>query len=49
MCRRNLLLGVFAAGFGLGLIAACFFESTVFCGCVGVACIAAGILLLQKK
>lgn len=49
MCRRNQLLGIFALGFGMGLLFARLFESGFFCGCVGVGLIVAGLLLLQKK
>lgn len=49
MCRRNQLLGVALAGFGMGLVVACLFESTFFCGCVGLIAICAGVCLLKKK
>lgn len=49
MCRRNQLLGVAAAGIGIGLLLACCFESGFFCCCVGVGLIIAGVLILQKK
>ena len=49
MCRRNQLLGVFAAGIGIGLLLACFFESMFFCGCVGISLMVTGVLILQKK
>lgn len=49
MCRRNQLLGVLAAGVGIGLLLACFFESGFFCGCVGIGLIVTGVLILQKK
>lgn len=49
MCRRNQLLGVLAAGVGLGLLLACCFESPFFCGCVGFGLLGAGVFLLQKK
>lgn len=49
MCRKNQLLAVGAMGFGLGLLAAQLFESEFFCGFVGVAMLALGILLAQKK
>lgn len=49
MCRRNQLLGMGILGFGLGLLAACFFESGFFCGCMGVAAICFGLVMLKKK
>lgn len=49
MCRRNQLLGVALAAFGLGLLVAGFFESAFFCGCVGIGSIVVGIVFLQKK
>lgn len=49
MCRRNQLLGVWLAGLGIGLLAACFFESGFICCCVGIGLVAAGVCLLQKK
>lgn len=49
MCRRNQLLGVLAAGVGIGLLLACFFESGFFCSCVGIGLIVTGVLILQKK
>lgn len=49
MCRRNQLLGVLAAGIGIGMLLACFFESCFFCGCFGFCLILSGILVLQKK
>lgn len=49
MCRRNQLLGIFAAGFGMGLLLACLFESGFFCCCVGIGLVVTGVFLLQKK
>jgi hypothetical protein len=49
MCRRNQLIGIFALGFGLGMLFAGLFESGFFCGCVGVGLMAGGLLILQKK
>ncbi len=49
MCRRNQLLGVALAAFGLGLLAASLFESVLFCGCCGLGCVFVGIIVLQKK
>lgn len=49
MCRRNLLLGIFLAGFGLGLLAACFFESGFFCGCFGLVLIGTGLFVINRK
>ena len=49
MCRRNQLLGIFALGFGLGMLFAGLFESGFFCGCVGLCLMVGGILILQKK
>jgi hypothetical protein len=49
MCRRNQLFGIFALGFGLGMLFAGLFESGFFCGCVGVGLMAGGLLILQKK
>lgn len=49
MCRRNQLLGVALAGFGLGLLAACFFESGFFCCCVGITILLVGFAFLKKK
>jgi hypothetical protein len=36
-------------GFGLGLLAASFFESVFFCGCLGFAVVVVGVLVVQKK
>ncbi len=49
MCRRNQLLGVLAAGVGIGLLLACFFESGFFCSCCGVFLIVSGVLVIQKR
>ncbi len=49
MCRRNLLLGVLAAGVGIGLLLARFFESGFFCSCFGVILIVCGVLIMQKR
>lgn len=49
MCRRNQLFGMALAGFGLGLLVAGLFESGFFCGCVGIAAICAGLVILKKK
>ncbi len=49
MCRKNQLLGIALAAFGLGLLAAVFFESMLFCGCLGLGCVVVGLCVLQKK
>lgn len=49
MCRKFQIVGAILLGFGLGLLAAGFFESEFFCGFVGVAVVAAGVCLMQKK
>ena len=49
MCRRNQLLGVALMAFGLGLLMATFFESGLFCGCLGFGDAAVGIVVLQKR
>jgi membrane-bound ClpP family serine protease len=49
MCRKNQLIGVALAAFGLGLLVASFFESPFFCGCIGLIALAAGVVILQKK
>lgn len=49
MCRRNQLLGVALMAFGLGLLAAGFFESVFFCGCLGLGVMVVGVVILQKK
>ncbi len=49
MCRKNQLLGIALAAFGLGLLTAVFFESMLFCGCLGMGCVVTGIIVLQKK
>lgn len=49
MCRRNQLLGVGAMGVGLGMLAACLFESLFFCGFVGVGILIVGVVVVQKK
>ncbi len=49
MCRKEKLLGVALAAFGIGLVTAVFFESMLFCGCLGLGCIIFGIVCLQKK
>ncbi len=49
MCRRNQLLWVALGAFGLGLLVAGLFESTVLCGCFGMGCIVVSIILLQRK
>ena len=49
MCRRNQLFGVALLGFGVGLLVASFFESGLFCGCLGLMIMVAGVICLQKK
>ena len=49
MCRRNQLLGILAAGVGIGMLLACLFESGFFCSCFGICMIVSGVLILQKK
>lgn len=49
MCRRDRLLGILAAGVGIGMLMACFFESGFFCCCVGLGLLVTGVLVLQKK
>lgn len=49
MCRKNQLLGVALIAFGLGLLIATFFESGLFCGCLGFGVAAVGIVVTQKK
>lgn len=49
LCRRNQLLGIAALAFGAGLLICCWFDSEFVRTCVGVALIAAGIFILQKK
>ena len=49
MCRRNQLLGVALIAFGLGLLVATFFESGLFCGCMGFAVVAIGVVVTRKK
>lgn len=48
MCRRNQLLGVFAMGLGVGLLAACWISSPFGCACVGIVAIIGGACLLQR-
>lgn len=49
MCRRNLLLGIALAGFGLGLLLSCCFESALFCGCIGLMILAGGIFVVKCR
>ena len=49
MCRRDRLLGILAAGVGIGMLLACFFESGFLCCCVGLGLLVTGVLVLQKK
>lgn len=49
MCRKNQLLGVALMAFGLGLFIATFFESALFCGCLGFGVVAVGVVVTQKK
>ncbi len=49
MCRKHQIMGIAAGCFGLGLITAVFCESMLFCGCLGLVLVAAGLWLLQKK
>jgi hypothetical protein len=49
MCRKNQLCGVGMICFGLGLLAAGFFESVFFCGCLGIGFLVGGFLMFQKK
>ena len=49
VCRKNQLLGVALMAFGLGLLLATFFESGLFCGCLGFGVAAVGIVVLQKR
>lgn len=49
MCRKNQMIGLGVSGFGLGLLAACFFESVYFCVFVAVAMLVLGVVIMQKK
>lgn len=49
MCRKFQVIGAALAGCGLGLLVSGFFESEFFCGFVGVATLAVGIAVMQKK
>ncbi len=49
MCRKHQILGIAVGSFGLGMLAAVFCESMLFCGCVGLILAAVGLWLLQKK
>lgn len=49
MCRKNQLIAVAAAAFGLGLLVATCFESMFLCGCIGVVLIAIGVFFWGKK
>lgn len=42
-------MGIAALAFGAGLLICCWFDSEFVRTCVGVALIAAGIFILQKK
>jgi hypothetical protein len=49
MCRKNQLFGIFAVGFGLGLLLAICFESMFFCGCLGAILLAVGCFLFLRR
>ena len=49
MCRKNQLLCVAAAAFGLGLLVSGLFVSFFWCGCLGLVLLVAGICLGRKK
>ncbi len=49
MCRRNQCLALTVGAFGLGLLLAGLFESTLFCGCCGICCVVVSLVMLQKK
>lgn len=49
MFRKNQLLGCMMAAFGVGMLAACFFESGFFCGCLGLGLVVAGVVFCRKK
>lgn len=49
VCRRNQLWAIALIGFGLGLLAAGFFESVFFCGSLGIVFMVIGIVVFQKK
>lgn len=42
-------MGCMLAAFGLGMLAACFFESGFFCGCLGLGLAIGGVALFRKK
>jgi hypothetical protein len=49
MCRKNQLWGLAVLAFGLGLLVSCYLESGLAQVCFGLALMAGGFLLLQKK
>ena len=49
MCRRDQLLSLCLAAFGLGLLTGCCFESGLLSVCIGVGLILGGICLLNRR
>lgn len=49
MCRKNHLWGLAVLTFGLGLLIGCWLESELAQICFGLALMACGFLLIQKK
>lgn len=49
MCRKNQLLSIAVAAFGLGLLLSGLFDSFFWCSCVGLVFLIVGICLGKKK
>lgn len=49
MCRNNQLWGLAVLTFGLGLLLGCWMESNLAQICFGLALMAGGFLMLEKK
>ncbi len=49
MCRKNQVIGIAAIAFGIGILVGGQIGSGLWCSCVAVGVIAAGLTFLQKK
>lgn len=49
MCRKNQILCVAIAAFGLGMLISGLFDSFFWCGCLGLVFLIVGICMGKKK
>ena len=48
MCRKNQILGIALASFGVGLVVSGLFESFFWCCCVGMVTVVVGFSFGRK-